>query len=1022
MLAAQGGTRNLASDPVGTATPRLPVTVRAVVVGISTYEYVRPLHFAARDAESFAGWLSKAGVADTNIRFLTDSTAPRATAEEMFNAIMWLKTTSIQAQRAGHSDNVAIIYFAGHGDVEDTTGDPFGYLLGYSVLANGEKHPNNYSVGGGIAIADLRRYVQSMAAAHVRVLVITDACRDGQLSSARQAQLTLAQLSDIQEFSIMMTSTSSSAPTKLSEESADWGGGHGVYTWYLLDALQHPAKADRDHDGQVTLKELSDYAYDSVRTATHGQQLPDIGGDKEYVLPLRGLMAASPTQAGGGAKAATPRTYRPSTVRLPAPADSAVAALLDSLSGAVSHGHLIGDEHAAWDLYQRLVKLPASEPHLAEVRRGLQAVFERTANVPIQVYLGDGNGNTLPRGAQFHVAADEMAHAADLLDADDPHRQSVEARQLFLDAFAIVRENRQDAYPGAERALRASIQLDPRAAYAHNALGAVYLRREQYDSATAMFGRAIQRAPNWVLPRANLGAALSSAGANAQALVVLRRALAIDSTSVDAAAALGATYVALGRYRDAETTYRRAKANAGGRADPYLKLASLYREEGRLPEAAAQLDTAADLAARDTSAPFNQWVAIQRALVASAAHHLDTARLVLQQAIAQAPYTPQPLDYLGDVLVAAGLQDSAETLYRKADELEPQFVWSASSLADLLARQGRAVEAEALLRSTMRRAPGSVAAIDNLGIYEAQHGRLDIADSAFRAAIARDTLFIDGYNHLAEVLRRQQKYAAVDSVLRRAIQLEDSSALAPYHLGAFYYLRARADTGTANASARSALTDSARAEYARVLAIDPTHAGALEGIAQIVLERGRIDSAVALLRQAAAGGSAHTAADYASLLSGAMHTFDERGHADTALMAANAAVAFDSTNVAATRARPRLAYLAGNPTALHLADRQRATATTAADSDAASSLMARALLDAGRAAEAHRIMIAVARNTHLPVDDLLLAVSADMVRAPAAYVTAARAGAATAIANDTFSAHGRLLLDLFRQRQSSPPR
>jgi uncharacterized caspase-like protein len=55
-------------------------------------------------------------------------------------------------------------------------------------------------------------------------------------------------------------------------EGPQWGKGHGVFTYYLLQGLA--GEADSNHDGIVTTGELFDYLRKMVSRATNGQQHP----------------------------------------------------------------------------------------------------------------------------------------------------------------------------------------------------------------------------------------------------------------------------------------------------------------------------------------------------------------------------------------------------------------------------------------------------------------------------------------------------------------------------------------------------------------------------------------------------------------------------------------------------------------------------------------------------------------------------------------------------------------------------
>lgn len=71
---------------------------------------------------------------------------------------------------------------------------------------------------------------------------------------------------------------------ELSQESRKWGGGHGVFTYFLINGLQ--GEADVNDDNVVTLGEIIDFVSENVRRATKNTQHPDIAGIFDRGFPL----------------------------------------------------------------------------------------------------------------------------------------------------------------------------------------------------------------------------------------------------------------------------------------------------------------------------------------------------------------------------------------------------------------------------------------------------------------------------------------------------------------------------------------------------------------------------------------------------------------------------------------------------------------------------------------------------------------------------------------------------------------
>ncbi len=78
---------------------------------------------------------------------------------------------------------------------------------------------------------------------------------------------------------------SASRANELSQEDSKWGGGHGVFTYYLIRGLG--GEADKSpSDGFVTLRELRDYLYDKVSQCTSNLQTPELVGNYDPNLPI----------------------------------------------------------------------------------------------------------------------------------------------------------------------------------------------------------------------------------------------------------------------------------------------------------------------------------------------------------------------------------------------------------------------------------------------------------------------------------------------------------------------------------------------------------------------------------------------------------------------------------------------------------------------------------------------------------------------------------------------------------------
>ena len=135
--------------------------------------------------------------------------------------------------------------------------------------------PNNVG-GSGLSMDELQQALGERVKAH-RVITLVDIChslgvgRDVNTPPVRQNNLVnqyVARFAGEQDRAVITASDVS----QLSQESEQWGGGHGVFTYYLLRGLG--GDADLNKDGTVTAGELFRYVRDQVYKETMGQQRP----------------------------------------------------------------------------------------------------------------------------------------------------------------------------------------------------------------------------------------------------------------------------------------------------------------------------------------------------------------------------------------------------------------------------------------------------------------------------------------------------------------------------------------------------------------------------------------------------------------------------------------------------------------------------------------------------------------------------------------------------------------------------
>src|SRR5947209_10912425 len=246
-----------ATPPPPAPEPKIAVSVPrsyALVVGIGKYQNLKEsqnLLFSERDAESmFSILISPEGGSfpAQNVHRLIGAKATLVNIRHEIEE--WLPSVTKDGDRV-------LLYFAGHGFVAD---DGRAYLAPYDIKVNdvtSTAYPMQ-SLGQALAGKIQGKWK----------VMITDACHSGAISPETSAGVSRG-LSDLNKSIFVL---SASRDREQSFESADWGGGHGLFTYYVERGLS--GAADEDGNGVVTADELADYVRTNVRKDSKNAQNP----------------------------------------------------------------------------------------------------------------------------------------------------------------------------------------------------------------------------------------------------------------------------------------------------------------------------------------------------------------------------------------------------------------------------------------------------------------------------------------------------------------------------------------------------------------------------------------------------------------------------------------------------------------------------------------------------------------------------------------------------------------------------
>jgi len=252
--------------------------VWAVVVGINKYKNFPSLKYSVNDAREFYRYLTEVNqIPKEQVWLLLDE---EVTLDKLRS------TLGTHLRRQAAKDDMVIIYLAGHGATERDSSSPDGDGLEKYILPHNADPKDLYS--SSLPMSEVARIFQRISSE--RLVFISDTCYSG-ASGGRtvpvlgaRANVSGAFLERISQGKGRVIITASDA-NEVSVEKDELK--HGVFTYYLLEALH--GKGDLDGDGVITVDEVYRYVWLKVPQATGQEQHPVKKGEMKGEIILRVL-------------------------------------------------------------------------------------------------------------------------------------------------------------------------------------------------------------------------------------------------------------------------------------------------------------------------------------------------------------------------------------------------------------------------------------------------------------------------------------------------------------------------------------------------------------------------------------------------------------------------------------------------------------------------------------------------------------------------------------------------------------
>ncbi len=548
----------------------------AVIVGISDYKnnpQIADLKYADRDAQAFYNFLISAqggAFQPDHIQLLTNE---KATVSNLRRALgTFLGRTA--------DKDLVIIFMAGHGAPDPKKWENL-YFLTYDADPN--SLPNTAYPMWEMETA-LQRFIKAK-----RVIVITDACHSAALSGGMIAMRgqdgyrVSEYMKKLVESREGCTFITASRAGEGSQESEQWGGGHGVFTYFLLEGLK--GKADRNRDGFVTIKETYDYLYPKVQRESENGQTPFASAYLDNSIPL-GI--CEPEKLGLTSLPISPPTGQPGT---PTPIKETTELLEKTKAIELNPQDAIaysnrglayfhkGDYDRAIAEYTRAIEL---NPRDAETYAKRGSAY---------IGLGDNKKAIESFKQAIGIKPDEViAHcllglayriSGDYQKAIESYKEAVRIKPDFAEAHLGLGTTYGclGKYTEEVKALKQAIRIKPDLAGAHLGLGTTYGRLGKYAEAVKFYKEAIRIKPDDAEAHYYLGNTYNDLGKHTDAIKSFKQAIGIKPDDASVHFNLGSTYGKIGDNQKAIESFKQAIRIRPDFAEAHFNLGSSY---GRL--------------------------------------------------------------------------------------------------------------------------------------------------------------------------------------------------------------------------------------------------------------------------------------------------------------------------------------------------------------------------------------------------------------------------------------------------------
>jgi protein O-mannosyl-transferase len=634
--------------------------VYAIIIGVSKYKYADTLQYADKDALLFADYLlSKDGMGadSSNIHLFTNE---EARMENISNAL-----SLITENEEIEENDKFFFYFSGHGDYDPKRQKDEALLLLYNAPAK-DFFKRNLFGGDFLVISDLykRFFKRIITEKRCQVFLIADACHaaKGEAKVGEEEEGGRVTHDVLERIGIPTRFLSCKANQK-SIEKKEYGGGHGLFTYVLMEGLY--GLADTDNDKTVTIKELERYLEDSVKRLAepHIQEPVIYTKDKEKkIASVNSVFLNSYIQNK------KKNIFFPSMNTNKGLRQSWLQKLFASQPKYYKDCMRLIEKNqtdSAFNIFKKYVQKDSVSKASIEVRYALSIAFQKRA-VEIVLPMAQKINAYLPDRQSANLAYQDLSKALYLIGPNHYLANQLKARGLFLKALAISGDSLKSRITEIVGYLQESISLEPNAPYCYFLLGNIFQKNNQQDSAAYYYQQYIDLIPNSSWAYTNIGLVYAELGNFEKAKQSYEKALSIDGTDGKAYNNLALIYMRNKDYLKAVYQLRSATAYWQDSEIPFLNLAKACYETH---------DYVGSLQALNKAYAINQKAKVDSLNVGEIYYQNGLCQLALNYFEKEARLKKMDFDVLvkiGDCFLNDGSIFVANDYYKRALQIKPK--------------------------------------------------------------------------------------------------------------------------------------------------------------------------------------------------------------------------------------------------------------------------------------------------------------------------------------------------------------